>query len=292
MKKLFLFAALAFSLNGFAQKVSGKIGFQKGQKLEVVTESKRNSSQELMGQTMESTMNSTTTEIFDVQDATAASATIEHKTKRFQFSAEGMGQSQTFDSEKPDDLKGEMGQVIDKKVLKNKYTMTIDAFGKVTAVKADDDNPNGSKKDEEAGMAEMLAQQLGGNFALPKAGDPTMFSILPGNREVSTGDSWSDSTAAEGTRTKRNFVVKSITADQVVLDFTAETKIEKTIELMGNEASVHTSDKSSGSIIIDRKTGLVRSMTTTGKTEGTVDVQGMSVPVTADTTTTVTVKTT
>ncbi|RYY38813.1 MAG: hypothetical protein EOO08_13450 [Chitinophagaceae bacterium] len=291
MKKLFLFGALAFSLSGFAQKVTGKIGLQKGQKLEVATETKRNATQELMGQTMESSMSSSSLEVYDVQDASATGATIEHKVKQFKFSAEGGGQAQSFDSEKPEDLKGEMGQIIDKKVLKNKYTMTIDAAGKVASVRLDDDNAAAKKKDEEqGGMAEMMAEQMGANVATPKAGDPTLFSVIPANREVGVGDTWSDSTGKDGMRMKKTYTVKSISADEVVVAFTSETRVEKTMQIMGNDASINTTDKGTGTITFDRKSGVVKLISSTSKTEGAVEAQGMTIPLTAETTTTVTVK--
>src|SRR4051812_37949968 len=101
MKKVLLFGALALSLNGFAQKVTGKIVLNKGQKYEVVTDTKGNVTQEIMGNSMESSSHSTMTEIYDVQEAGKNGGALEHKVKRFQVSGEGgpTGQSMSFDSE-------------------------------------------------------------------------------------------------------------------------------------------------------------------------------------------------
>ena len=52
MKKILLIASIILSINGFAQKVNGKLSFQKGQKLEMVTETKKTTAMELMGQSM------------------------------------------------------------------------------------------------------------------------------------------------------------------------------------------------------------------------------------------------
>jgi hypothetical protein len=62
MKKIVLIATLALSLNSFGQKVSGKLAFPAGKKLEIVTESKSSSSMEVMGQSMENTSTTTVTE--------------------------------------------------------------------------------------------------------------------------------------------------------------------------------------------------------------------------------------
>src|SRR5215210_614166 len=114
MKKILFAALIALAaINGFAQKINNKLSFKKGQKLEFVTETVKKSSMEMMGQAMESTVNSTVTEIFDVQDANNNGATIEHKVKRLVFTMDGMGQTQSFDSEKEGDRKGEMGKMFE-----------------------------------------------------------------------------------------------------------------------------------------------------------------------------------
>ncbi|RYZ22809.1 MAG: hypothetical protein EOO16_07610 [Chitinophagaceae bacterium] len=290
MKKALLFGALALSLNGFAQKVTGKLNLSKGQKFEVVTETKTNATQEVMGQSMEISSNSTFTEVYDVQEAGANGAALEHKVKRLQVSSEGgPGQGMTFDSEKPEDRKGEMGQMIDKKVLKNKYTMMVDAFGKVTGVKADDDNPNG-KKAEDDGMAAMMLQQMGaGGASLPKAGDKSFFSVLP-EKEVAVGDTWDEAVKKDGADNKRTYKVTAVSGDAITVEYTSQTKVVKEMSMMGQTANIDMNEKGNGTVVIDRKTGVVRTITGTSKNEGNVEVQGMTIPVTSTTNTTVTVK--
>ncbi|MDB5197404.1 MAG: hypothetical protein JWP88_1775 [Flaviaesturariibacter sp.] len=288
MKKIFLFAAIALATTSYAQKVNGKLSFQKGQKLEVVTQTKKESSQEVMGQSVESTANITMTEVYDVQDAGGNGDTIEHKVKRLMFTGEGMGQSQTFDSEKEADRKGEMGQLLDKKLLKNKYTLMLDGSGKVSGVKADDDNPQGKKGEEDA-MAAMMSQQLGLSMAMPKTGDNSFFKILP-DKEVGVGETWTETTSVDGAKVTKNYKVTGITDGEIMVDFTADSKMEKTMQLMGTDATITATDKAIGKISLDRKTGVMKQMTGSSKTEGTVEVQGMTIPITATTTTTTTVK--
>src|SRR5687768_14900698 len=141
MKKIVLAAALLAGLGGYAQKVSNKLAFQKGQKLEITRESRLVSTQEFMGQSMETTINSTTTEVLDVEEADKSGARLEHKIKRMQFTADAMGQTQSFDSEKEGDRNGDLGKIMEKS-LKNKYTITLDPTGRIMRVKKDDDNPN------------------------------------------------------------------------------------------------------------------------------------------------------
>src|SRR5689334_12233789 len=168
MKNTLLILALLFAGTAFSQKLNTKLSFKKGQKLEMVTDIKRNFKTEMMGQAMETSMTSTTTEIYDVKDVTPAGAVIEYKVKRLVFNVNGMGQNQSFDSEKEEDRSGQMGKILEKS-LKNKFTMTVDPYGKIIDVKKDDDNPNATNGENDA-MTGLIASQLGFNFVVPKPG--------------------------------------------------------------------------------------------------------------------------
>lgn len=285
MKKMLLVLGIALSTGAFAQKVDTKLSFQKG-KLDVITEISRTSSMELMGQSMESVVKSTTHEILDVQDVSASGTKIEHKMKRLRFSADAMGQSQSFDSEKQEDLKGEMGKIMEKS-LKDKYTMVVDNSGKITSVKADDNNPQAKKDD--AGMADMMTNQLGVNLALPKAGSYSLFKILPG-KAIGLGDAWVDTSSQPGVTKKSMYRVNSITNDDIVLDVTEETKISMTQQMMGTDATVNMNDKFTGKITLDKKTGLLKRKEGNSVTEGTFEAQGMTIPSTTKSTITTVVK--
>jgi hypothetical protein len=289
MKKIILLASVAFATTGFAQKVNNKLTFTKGQKMEVVTEIKRNMNLEVMGQSMETVSNVTFTESYDVQDATANSASIEHKVKRLLLDITGgMGGSQSFDSEKESDMNGEMGKMF-KKSLKNKYTITVDPTGKITAVKADDDNPN-AKKTEEDQAAQMVSGQLGLNMDLPKEGDLTVFKLLS-EKEVGQGSSWIDSSSStEGKKVMTNYTVSGITNTEILLDYSSTIDTHTTQQMMGQEATINLKDKVTGKVILDRKTGLLKQKTASAVSEGSIDAQGMSIPLSGKSNATITVK--
>ena len=84
MKQIFILVFSIISVSAFAQKINGKLQFQKGQKLEMVAENKAVITQEIMGQAIEMNMNSSFTRSFDVEDVKNNTATIEHKVKRIQ----------------------------------------------------------------------------------------------------------------------------------------------------------------------------------------------------------------
>ncbi len=288
MKKVLLLLFVAIGLAAQAQKVSNKLSFQKGQKLEMMTESKGTVSMELMGQPMENTFSSSVTRTFDVANVANGQATIEHKVKRIQFSAEAMGQSQSFDSEKEADMKSDMGKNMEK-ALKNKYTMTVDAKGKVTAVKPDDDNPNKDSADEDDPTAGML-QQFGADLELPKVGDATSFKVLP-DKELSKGESWVDSTQkSPDIKGKTTYTVSSITDSDVVVDFVQDAKMQRTQDAMGTEANIAMDLKVTGKITLDRKTGLLKQRTANTEAKGAIEAGGQSLPMSTKGTETVTVK--
>src|SRR4051812_28975452 len=98
MKISVLIVAMVLGMTGFSQ--NGKLLLQKGQKFEMVTETKKEATMELMGQPMASTTNVTITEVYDVQDAGSNGFVVEHKIKQIVLDANAMGQNQKFDSEK------------------------------------------------------------------------------------------------------------------------------------------------------------------------------------------------
>lgn len=285
MKNFFVPALLLFSLIGQAQKVSNKLAFQKGQKLEVVTTVKTNS--EMMGQAME--MNIVATRSLDIEDVNNGNAVIESKVKRMQFNFDGMGKSESFDSEKESDRASDMGKTFEK-ALKNKFTMTVDPSGKITAVKADDDNPNQAPAADanEDMMSGMMAGLMTG-FSLPKVGELTEFSILPA-REVGRGESWTDTVSTNpDEKRKASFTVSDINDREIVIDYTEEITMKMTQENMGMEVTINKTDKNTGKIHLDRKTGLLKQRSVDTETTGTASVMGQEIPLDAKATKTIVV---
>ncbi|MBA2747058.1 MAG: hypothetical protein H0U44_12595 [Flavisolibacter sp.] len=287
MKKLFLIAFLGSSIVAIAQ-TPGAIHFKKGQKLEIVTETKKATSMDFMGQSMENKVNSTVTESYDVENMTDNAATIEYKVKRVLVTAEGMGRTESFDSEKEGDRKGELGKMLEKG-LKNKYTMEVDKSGNIIAVKADDDNPHAKRTPEEEAVSEMLAMQFGLNFGLPKTGSSSIFKLLPG-KALTTGETWTENTDVNGVKKTANYKVASITDEDIIIDFTEESTINTKQDMMGAEAIITGNEKSNGRITLDKSTGIFKSKTFTKESKANIEAQGMSIPTTDKTTVTVTVK--
>lgn len=282
MKKIFLPLLLAASVSGFAQKVSNKLSFQKGQKLEIITNMNMNTEM-MMGET---TGNTVTTEVYDVKDVTASGTTLEKSTKNLKLTFSLMGQEKSFDSDKPEDLKGDMGEPL-KKLMDAKFEFTVNGSGKITAVKEDAAK---KKKDDSQNMMGMMMSQMNmGSSAPPIVGTASLFKILP-DYEVGKGDSWSDTTTLNGNSFKNNYTVKDITETEVLLDFTTAGDFTAKQEMMGMTMESKGKTKLNGTITIDRKTGLLKQKTTINATETNTNMAGQEMASTTKMTTVTTVK--
>lgn len=288
MKQIFAAAIVLISMHGFAQKTAGSLSFQKGKKLEMVAQTKAVILQEVMGQSMDINVSSTIVRSFDVEDVSNGTARIEHKIKRLQFGFDVMGQQQSFDSDKEEDLKGEMGKSLEKS-LKNKYSMMVDAGGKIVSVKPDDDNPNKSaeEKDPNDMMGNMMAQFAEG-LEMPKAGDDIALKVSTKGK-LTKGQSWTDSLPGieKGTLT---YTVADVTGADVLIDYISEGSTQRSQEVgQGVTMDVNMKSKTTGKITLDKKTGLLKQRTIESQGSGTMEVSGQSIPMSSKVSGTITV---
>jgi hypothetical protein len=285
MKKAALVAALALSLTGFAQ--NGKLGFQKGQKLEVTTERKREFFAERNNTIQYNVTTSTLTTTYSVHDVTPSGSIVEQKVKRLLVD-EGEGKSRiSFDSEKRRDLGNAIGKSL-AKTINEKYILTLDPVGKITEVGGDNANLKETDEPLEGPTALMLAS-VGMPLFSPKAGTGSIFHILP-TSEVKQGDTWADSSAHKGFQQKVFYTVTGITDSEILLDFIEDVFMEYKMKFMGLDATKTSNSKSTGKMTIDRKTRILKQKTFTTDIEATLDAFNRKRPSKEKITTTLTVK--
>jgi hypothetical protein len=163
--------------------------------------------------------------------------------------------------------------------------MTVDPKGNITAIKADDDNPN---KNPSAGDMDMMSGAFGqgaDGMTLPKAGDKIEFKILP-EKEVNKGESWN----VDGKDSKATYTLSDITDNEIIVTFTEEGKTERTQTTQGMEMLIKSTDKTTGKIILDKTSGIMKQRISTTNSEGNMEVMGQSMPMNTKITKTVTVK--
>jgi hypothetical protein len=163
--------------------------------------------------------------------------------------------------------------------------MTVDAGGKITAVKADDNNPNNAPKKEDADMMSTALAQFAAGFDLPKTGDTSEFMILP-PKELAKGESWTDSSK----NIKTVYTLADVTDADIIVNYTEEASTSRIQEAMGQEITMNSKDKTTGKIILDKKSGLLKEKTATTNSEGNMEMAGQTMPMNTKTTKTVTVK--
>jgi Family of unknown function (DUF6263) len=288
MKKFSLLAIALVILTspGFSQKVSGKLNFKKGQQIEITTDTKSLVTQEAMGQTVEFKIDGSITHVYQVADASGKQATLNHKTKHIGLNMDGMGQTQTFDSDKKEDLDGQMGGPV-KEILNKSYEMTIDQSGKVLNVK--EDTMHTKKQGDEADMVGNILSKLGSALDAPVAGEASFFKILPA-KELKKGDAWLDSTDAPGGKEYIHYKLADVTPSEILLDYTSNSNSDIKSDMMGMEATTHMVNNSKGKITINRVSGILKNKTAETESEGTVDIMGQSIPIKTKTNLTINVK--
>ena len=284
MKKIFSIVALAISFNLYAQNGAGLV-FPKGQKLEMTAQTKAVISQQVMGQSMDMNVNSSIVRSFDIEDVTNGTARIEHKIKKLQFDFDVMGQSQKFDSDKPEDMKSEIGKSLEKSI-KNKYSMSVDPSGKIVSVKADDDNPN--KEDDGQDMMANVMSQFTEGLQVPKSGDIISLKVVAA-ADLAKGKTWSDSLSGEETGTVK-YTVTDVSGSEVIIDYVSEGTTKRKQDVGGGmEMDVNIKNKTTGIITLDKKTGLLKKRTVDSQGSGTMQAMGQSIPMTSKITGVITV---
>lgn len=281
MKKAFLSVFMLAALAGSAQKVSNKLSFQKGQTLEVTT-NMNITSQTPMG---EIPMNMVMTDQYAVGEASTDKTQLTKTPKRIKLGVNAMGQDMNADSDNPKDLEGRLGEPI-KEMMKQKQEFTVDASGVVTSVKADEKK----KKAEGGDMMSMMMPGMNSGAVMAVAGQPSIFKVLPGH-EIAKGDTWTDTLNAEGNKSKTVYTVKDITEKEILLDYTGEGTSKTTQSAMGMSADVSASTKNSGTIVLDRATGLLKQKTMTANTDSSMSMGGQDINSTTKMTVVMTVKT-
>jgi hypothetical protein len=267
----------------FGQKISGKLQFSPGETLQVVMETKSTIAQEAMGQVIDFNVNGVVTRQYTVTNATDDNSTLNHKVKRITFSFDGMGQKRNFDSDNPKDLNGQMGQPI-KDLLDKNYNMIIDPSGNVLmAIPEKFESTNGD--DRMMIITNMLKDVLG-SVQPPKKGEASLFKVLP-EKELEKGDSWNDTTVNESGKGITTYTLSDITDSALVITFKGTSTSTSKAEFMGMQTSTNLNNTTTGKIIVDKNTFIIKEKTSVTDSKGTTEAMGGQVPVTSKITMTI-----
>ena len=277
MKKFLL---VALSLNAImvcAQTVTRKVGLTKGQQLEQQSHVQMNMTQEAMGQSIEIKMEGDITSLVEVKDAVASNFEVASTLKKILMSMNAMGQDVKFDSEKQEDMDGQLGQTFKGKIgVPHEFTVNKD--GVITAVK----NREDSTENQGGMMGGMMTGALGGGEEKPGAAFTSLANIPA--KGVKVGESWNDSTTDENGKTFTTYTLKEINGGNGLVTLSANAAISREMDQQGMTVQMEMTGTTIGEYTFDISTGVIKTRKATTKSIGTLGVGGQSMPVSIQTT--------
>lgn len=274
MRKL-LFGLLVLSaVNVSAQNVTRKTLLVKGQQFEQQNQVNMNITQEMGGQTMEIKMESNFNSLIDAKDETPAGYAVATTLKKVLMNMNAMGQEMTFDSDKKEDMDGQMGAAYKDKIGKTKE-FVVSKDGVITEMKTKE-----SKEDESSGM--MSGMMSGGVEQEKEGANFHAFANIPA-KGVKVGETWTDSTRDGDSHTLTTYTLKQVNGDEGTVSLNGDLTISREIQQQGTTMQMSMTGTTSGEYTFDTKTGIIKTRKALTKTSGTVDVMGQSIPMTMET---------
>jgi hypothetical protein len=264
------------------EEASGGIKLTQGQKYLVETKLTTSSNTQMQGQSMESNADISSTYNIEVNELTAGNYNMTNSMSSIKMNMSAMGQNMNFDSDKKEDLDGEMGSTI-KNFINKPNPVVMDKAGNIIISKETD-----SVKEETANnQTAMILKQMG-DPAEQGYGAKMAFIAIPKNAKA--GTSWTDSTSNDGITRITNYTVKEINGDTATLSISGTEKRETKMEMQGMEINTNTNGKFTGEEIVNITSGVISQNNTTAEASGTIKVMGQEIPTSIKATSVTTVK--
>jgi hypothetical protein len=283
MKKLLPAVFLSFFfLPAMAQKVSSRLKFEQGQQLHISLNIKTTIAQQAMGQAIDFNIEANAGHNYKVTNSTDDNTTLHHKVNHISFSFDGMGQKLHVDSDKEKDMNGQFGKSI-KELLDKKYDIIIDTSGKV--LMALPEKLDIKQSDNRMAIINSMLKDVMDLVQPPKKGNPSFFQLMP-PEGISKGEAWTTSSFENGGKADGTYTLADINDSTLVVDFVINSVTITKADMMGNETTTTLNNKSTGKIILDRNTNIIREKTSTTESNGNTEGPFGNMPVTSKTTAT------
>ncbi|MBX2919657.1 MAG: hypothetical protein KF741_10490 [Ferruginibacter sp.] len=189
-----------------------------------------------------------------------------------------MGQNNTYDSDNKDGNNADMAKIFDDKMNKVNDVMIDKTTGAVitpkqAVIKDSDEDANNISEN----MMKMFSNTS--DVAVVEGA----FEILPTGKK--TGDSWADTSKTADTKTIRTYTLQSVTGNEAVMNIETTVKATNKLDFQGMEFEINTDTKTTGQVLFDISTGLVKKRDTVSDITGSFQMMGQDMPITAKTTT-------
>ncbi|HEV8083283.1 MAG TPA: DUF6263 family protein [Chitinophagaceae bacterium] len=273
MKKIILIISAVFTISDVSLAQSnGKLNLSSGQKYLVENKITTSSSSEMMGQTMESKADFSSNYKIEVKEIKGDNINFVNTITGMKMSVTAMGQDMNFDSDKKEDMDGELGKNF-KDIINQPKDVVMDKTGNVIIAEKID---TASKTNSAASPTEMMMKQLGGDPAEQGYGAKIAFEVIPKGSKV--GASWSDSSSNNGISKVTNYTIKELNGGAYTISLSGTIDSEIKTEMQGMEIQTKTKGKFTGEEIVDVKTGVIKQNTTNTDASGTVNVMSQEIP--------------
>jgi hypothetical protein len=266
MKNLILLFAISPILTVSAQKSSApatSIQLTKGQNIVVVSETDMSMDMGMGGEIKNSSKATATLSVIDVA---GKDYKISNTLNKISVSMDMMGQTSSYDSEKPGE-ESEMSKAVSEKVGKTETGL----LNSLTGIYKADNTSN----DEEA--PNPLQAIMGGgdeDKTTSKA-----FFIIPAGKNV--GDSWTTTDSANGTKHTNTYTYKSVENNLATVELVENTQTNTEMEMQGMQMNLTMSAKATGSMTVDTGKAILKKRSENLELEGTIEVMGQTTPISA-----------
>lgn len=268
MKQFFFLLALVTAGSTQAQNIK----LNKGQKLTINTSTTQSIDMGMGGQMQNDSKSSSVVEVKDLDKNNYYTSS---KLLKLSMNMEGMGQTQSFDSEKQEDLNSEMGKELGSAIGKEVKISVDNSNGKI---KVDKPASPEKKEDEDNPIAGLMS--MFGDANSDGALVDIVFFVIPQGKK--TGDTWMDSSEVKNkSKVYKTYTLKEMNAEVAKIGMASKMNGSTSAEVQGMQMDVTINTKSNGDIILDPKTSIVKKIIKTTDVEGTMEVMGQSIPLTS-----------
>ncbi len=278
---------LLFSITAtFSQAISGKLKLDQGQILDITMQVKTSVVQQAGDQSIDFNVDATGNHFYKVTNSTEDNSTLHHQLQRIRFSFEGMGPKRAFDSNEEKDMNGPFGKPM-KEMLEKTYEIIVDSNG-ITLMTLPE-KIQFAETDNQMAIISSLLKDITEIVQPPQKGKASFFKVLP-DTATGKGSTWTESWENENGKFDAAYALSDITDSTIVIDFAASSVTITKAMMMGSEISTTMNNKSTGKIIMDKITRIIREKTMNTESTGTTESAFGNLPVTSKTTTIIAVK--
>ena len=231
--------------------------------------------QEAMGQSIEIKMEGDITNLVEVKETVSNGFDVSNTVKKVLMNMNAMGQDMKFDSDKTEDMEGNIGQAFKSRINKPRE-FTVSKEGVITTVKSKEEN-----KDEAGGM---MGGMMSGAMQVEKEGAAfESLANIPLNG-AKVGESWKDSTSDENGKTFTTYTLKEVKGSEGIVTLSSNTALSREMEQQGMTMQMEMTGTTTGEYTFDLATGIIKTRKAVSKSSGTIDVAGQSMPLNIETT--------